>query len=53
MAAAASLGRDEELVGRAPFDPVPLKNVLGSQGFTGEAASLGEGDWQVTFRRPS
>jgi len=53
MAAAASLGRDEELVGRAPFDPVPLKGVLGAQGFTCDAADLGNGDWQVTFRRPS
>lgn len=30
MAAVAALGQDEELVVLAPFDPVPLKGVLGS-----------------------
>ncbi len=53
MAAVAALGQDEELVVLAPFDPVPLKGVLGAQGFACDAASLGNGDWQVTFRRPS
>ena len=53
MAAVAALGPDEELVVLAPFDPVPLRGVLGSQGFTCDAASLGDGDWQATFRRPS
>lgn len=53
MAAAACLGRDEELIVFAPFDPVPLESVLGSQGFTCDATDLGDGCWQVTFRRPS
>jgi hypothetical protein len=53
MAAAAALGRDEQLVVLATFDPVPLKCVLGSQGLTCDAADLGNGDWQVTFRHPS
>lgn len=53
MAAADALTQDEELVVLAPFDPVPLKSVLGSQGFTCDATDLGGGDWQVTFRRPS
>ena len=52
MAAVAALSPDEELVVLAPFDPVPLRGVLGAQGFTCDAASLGDGDWQVTFRRP-
>ena len=52
-AAAAALGRDEELVVPAPFEPVPLKCVPGSQGSTCDAAGLGNGDWQVTFRHPS
>jgi hypothetical protein len=53
MAAAADLDRDEELVVLAPFDPGPLKGVLGSHGFACDAAELGDGNWQVTFRRPS
>lgn len=53
MVAVAALDRDEELVVLAPFDPVPLKGVLGSQGFTCDATDLGDGNWQVTFRRPS
>jgi uncharacterized protein (DUF2249 family) len=51
MTAAAALADGEELVVLAPFEPVPLEGVLGSQGFTCHAAELGDGDWQVTFRR--
>ena len=51
MAAVAALGDGEDLVVLAPFEPVPLEGVLGSQGFSYRAADLGEGDWQVTFRR--
>jgi uncharacterized protein (DUF2249 family) len=51
MAAVATLADDEELVVLAPFEPVPLEGVLGSQGFSHHAAEVGDGDWQVTFRR--
>lgn len=51
MAAVAALSRDEELVLLAPFDPMPLKGVLGAQGFTCDATNLDNGDWQVTFHR--
>jgi uncharacterized protein (DUF2249 family) len=50
-AAVARLADGEELVILAPFEPVPHEGVLRSQGFTYEAASLGGGDWRVTFRR--
>ena len=53
MAAVAALEPDEEFVVLAPFEPVPLEGVLGAQGFSYEALDIGEGDWQVTFRRPS
>ncbi len=53
MAAVAALGEDEELVVLAPFEPVPLEGVLGSQGFSCQAVDLGDGDWRVTFRRAS
>ena len=53
MAAAAALAPGEELVVLAPFDPVPLKSVLGSQEFAFDTTDLGDGDWEVTFRRPS
>jgi uncharacterized protein (DUF2249 family) len=53
MAAVTALGEDEELVVLAPFEPVPLEGVLSSQGFGYEATDLGDGDWQVTFRRGS
>jgi hypothetical protein len=53
MTAVAGLADGEELVVLAPFEPVPLEGVLGSQGFTYEVADLGGGDWQVTFRRAS
>ena len=51
MAAVATLADDEELVVLAPFEPVSLEGVLGSQGFSYDAAEVGGGDWQVTFRR--
>ncbi len=53
MAAVGTLADDEPLVVLAPFEPVPLEGVLSSQGFSYEAAELGGGDWQVTFRRSS
>jgi uncharacterized protein (DUF2249 family) len=53
MAAASSLTDGEDLVVLAPFEPVPLEGVLSSQGFSYETEDLGEGDWRVTFRRPS
>ncbi|MGH3068114.1 MAG: DUF2249 domain-containing protein [Streptosporangiaceae bacterium] len=34
MAAVAALADGEELVVLAPFEPVPLEGVLGSQGFS-------------------
>jgi uncharacterized protein (DUF2249 family) len=51
MATVAALDDGEELIILAPFEPVPLEGVLGSQGFSYEALELGAGDWQVTFRR--
>jgi uncharacterized protein (DUF2249 family) len=51
MTAVASLADGEELAVLAPFEPVPLEGVLGSQGFSYDAADLGGGDWRVTFRR--
>jgi uncharacterized protein (DUF2249 family) len=53
MAAVAALDAQEELVVLAPFEPVPLEGVLGSQGFSYEAQEIGAGDWRVTFRRQS
>jgi uncharacterized protein (DUF2249 family) len=53
MTTVAALDEDEELVVLAPFEPVPLGGALSSRGFPYAAASLGDGDWQVTFRRAS
>jgi hypothetical protein len=50
MAAVAELG-DEPLVVLAPFEPVPLEGVLGSQGFTHDATELPDGTWRTVFRR--
>lgn len=35
----------------APFEPVPLYQFLGQQGFAHEAAETGDGAWVITFRR--
>jgi hypothetical protein len=53
MAAAAALGENGEPVVLAPFEPVPLEGVLSARGFSYEATGLGDGGWQVTFRRTS
>lgn len=50
MATVAQLDEGQQLVIIAPFEPVPLEGVLGSQGFTYEAEHLDGGDWRVTFR---
>lgn len=51
MNAVGQLGPDEDLVIVAPFEPVPLEGVLGSQGFAFNAVEIGAGDWRVTFSR--
>ena len=51
METVAALNGAEDLVIIAPFEPVPLEGVLGSQGFTYDAIEIGGGDWQVTFSR--
>ena len=50
MAAVTELG-DEPLVVLAPFEPVPLEGVLGSQGFQHETVELADGTWRTVFRR--
>lgn len=51
METVAALGSDEGLRLLAPFRPVPLFQALGSKGFSHEARELGDGDWEVLFRR--
>ncbi|HET7034643.1 MAG TPA: DUF2249 domain-containing protein [Thermomicrobiaceae bacterium] len=35
---------------RAPFDPLPLYDVLAGRGFAGWGRQIGERDWEVFFR---
>lgn len=35
----------------APFEPAPLYQLLGRQGFVHEVAETGDGAWVITFRR--
>ena len=53
MSAVGRLEPGEDLVIVAPFEPVPLEGVLGSQGFAFDAREIGDGDWRVTFSRPA
>ena len=53
MRTVGELNVDEDLIIIAPFEPVPLEGVLGSQGFNFDAIEIGAGDWQVTFTRIS
>ena len=35
----------------APFEPVPLYDVLGTQGFTHETKKVATDEWRVEFSR--
>lgn len=37
----------------APFEPVPLYEVLGARGFTHETRKIADDEWIVQFRRNS
>lgn len=49
--AAAQLSEGETLELTAPFEPSPLYEVLGREGFTHESKDLGGGDWEVRFTK--
>jgi uncharacterized protein (DUF2249 family) len=51
MATAAGLKEGESLRLLAPFEPKPLFEVLGQQGFAHSARPIGDGDWEVLFFR--
>ena len=51
MDAVHSLRPDQVFVLRAPFEPVPLYNVLGKRGFLHWAESCGTDDWTIWFWR--
>lgn len=51
MAAASGVPEGGTLLLVAPFDPVPLREVLGASGFTSESAQTGAREWEVKFRR--
>lgn len=51
MAAVKTVPDDGALVLRAPFEPVPLYDVLGRRGFAHWTECRGPGDWVVWFYR--
>ncbi|HSE94097.1 MAG TPA: DUF2249 domain-containing protein [Methylomirabilota bacterium] len=51
VAAAKALGDRETLVLRAPFEPIPLYDVLGRRGLAHWTERHGAGDWSVWFYR--
>lgn len=51
MAAVKSLGADQALVLRAPFEPIPLYDVLGKRGFAHWTERRAPDDWSVRFYR--
>lgn len=42
-------GQDFRLI--APFEPAPLYQLLGQQGFTATSRETGDGAWEITFSR--
>lgn len=51
MAAVKALGGDQVLVVRAPFEPIPLYDVLGKRGFAHWTERHAPDDWSVSFYR--
>jgi uncharacterized protein (DUF2249 family) len=51
MAAANSLRPGQKLLVVAPFEPVPLIQLLGNQGFEHAGRPIDSGDWEVLFSR--
>ena len=51
MEAAAGIERGGRLVIIAPFEPVPLYEVLGARGFSYETEKVAAGEWVVQFTR--
>jgi uncharacterized protein (DUF2249 family) len=51
MQTVSKLKADEDLLLIAPFEPVPLFQVLSQYGFSHTATPLSSGDWQVLFER--
>ena len=51
MEAAVTIQRGKTLVIIAPFEPVPLYEVLGSRGFTHETVKVADDEWVVRFAR--
>ncbi len=51
MEAAVTIQRGKSLVIIAPFEPVPLYEVLKSRGFTHETVKVADDEWVVRFAR--
>lgn len=51
MEAAATIQSGQSLVIIAPFEPIPLYNVLGARGFSHETAMVLADEWVVRFAR--
>lgn len=51
MEAVHGLRPDQVFVLRAPFEPLPLYNVLGKRGFVHWAESRADDDWTIWFWR--
>lgn len=53
MQAAEGVPANGVMIVVAPFDPVPLRRVLATSGFSSDAVARGPGEWEITFRRDS
>jgi len=51
MAAVKALADDQALVLRAPFEPIPLYEVLGKRGFVHWTERRASDDWSIWFYR--
>lgn len=51
MTAIKALADDQALVLRAPFEPIPLYDVLGKRGFAHRTERRAADDWSVCFYR--
>lgn len=51
MRAVTGLRSGEKMLLIAPFEPVPLYDVMAMQGFAHQSKPIANGDWEVLFSR--
>ena len=53
MRTVSALTADQDLVLRAPFEPIPLLDLMAQRGFEHRSSQTSSGDWEILLTRES